>query len=140
MLHHFFICIRIYIICCFSHTLSVDLSLFPPSSHSVFRLPLSHCHSHCAQTHSCGTSHLQRVPHSHHPTYQINVPSFSSPITGPQRRDLSSVITPLRQGPEAWACLRLMDPRSDRPSVAPHLRQRGTSRVQARVCKRSTQR
>lgn len=39
-----------------------------------------------------------------------------------RERNMSSVITPLKQGPEAWDCLQLMDPRSDKPSVAPHLR------------------
>lgn len=40
-----------------------------------------------------------------------------------RERNMPSVITLLKQGPEAWDCLQLMDPRSDRPSVAPHLRQ-----------------
>lgn len=46
---------------------------------------------------------------------------------------------PLKQGPEAWDRLHLMDLRSDSPSVAPHLRLCGTSGVQAWVCERSTQ-
>ncbi len=127
---HFFC--TIYIICCCSHTLCADLSLFPSSSHYIYHMPLSHCHWHCALTHSCGSSHLQRVPHSHHLTYQINVPSFSSPVTGPQRKEHVQCDNPAQagswslglsaiNGPSFWQALRRPSPQArleSRPGCA----------------------
>ncbi len=115
--------LTIYIICCCSHTLCVDLSFFPHlltisiMCHYLIVTATVPRHTHVA-AHTCRgfptptTSSIKSIsPLSPHQSQAL------------RERNMPSVITMLKQGPEAWDCLQLMDPRSDRPSVAPHLTQ-----------------